>query len=407
VLAGGALRLYREVPKTLEPLRLAGRAAPVDLTLLARLAANPGPDWLASLVQAALNARAVALVGGPPAEHLIAGLINCLPPECRTEFSFSTGLKFSSRRPFRLIALAEDLEERLRVQRLYSVAVLDLSGPRPPECRPVDSWPRLIQRVLKSGRASLLSTQFSRRQSEFMPEDLPALGLQLLEELDASSFSGDASEEQAWPEGVAEDVPHDVPDRLPHEDPHELLDDVPHEFLDELPDEVPHEVPDEVPHEHPAGMEGFAPGPRGCPEPLPSGDPSPEAAPSSELFQQAHEAHPRFRQPSPPPVTAQQKRPAPSKLLDPDDPEVLEKLERLDDLVYEAIAGKPAAMDRLKTFWPQVRHELDAELLAESQEQYLRYALSIWEECVQSDTVRDPARAVQSLEVLCMLFDEL
>ena len=46
-LAGGALRLYREVPKTLEPLRLAGRAAPVDLTLLARLAANPGPDWLA------------------------------------------------------------------------------------------------------------------------------------------------------------------------------------------------------------------------------------------------------------------------------------------------------------------------------------------------------------------------
>ena len=49
-LAGGALRLYDQVPKRLEPLRLVGRAAALDSALLARLCTSPGPGWLASLV---------------------------------------------------------------------------------------------------------------------------------------------------------------------------------------------------------------------------------------------------------------------------------------------------------------------------------------------------------------------
>ena len=86
---------------------------------------------------------------------------------------------------------------------------------------------------------------------------------------------------------------------------------------------------------------------------------------------------------------------------------MLERLEHLDDLVYDAVAGKPDAMDRLKNFWPQVRDDLGEEILAESQEQYLRYALSTWVESIEPDEVRDPSRAVQSLEVLCVLFDQM
>ena len=74
--------------------------------------------------------------------------------------------------------------------------------------------------------------------------------------------------------------------------------------------------------------------------------------------------------------------------------------------INEAIAGNAAALESLKAEWPQLREELDAASVAESREQYLRYALSIWEECVQPDGVRDPSRAVQSLDVLCMLFNE-
>jgi len=96
----------------------------------------------------------------------------------------------------------------------------------------------------------------------------------------------------------------------------------------------------------------------------------------------------------------------PSKDLDPSDPAVLEKLERLDDLVFDAIAGSREALDELMGFWPKVRDEWGNDpLVAESREQYLRYALASWDKIIQSTGQRNPALAVQSLEVLCLLFD--
>jgi len=379
-LAAGLLRLHDEVPKRLAPLRLAGRAPACDSTLLARLCANPGPDWLASLVQAALTSNALAISGGPPAEQMIAGLVNCLPPECRIQFSFSTGLKFSSRRPFRVIAISQDPEERRRVERLYDMAVLDFSGRLPAEFEPVESWARFIHRVLKSGRTSLLSARLSRRQCDFSPEDLPALGLQFLEELDASSFEQEPSDD----------------DREGGEMPQEDL------WMGQASGEgISYRDGEATPE-----LEDFD-------------RPFPQAAPLSELFRGAHGAHSRFQKDSCPwsarpfggalscPTDGKPSGPVPSQLLDPDDPEVLEKLEHLDDLVYDAIAGKAAAMDELRTFWPRVRDELGDQMLAESQEQYLRYALSAWVGCMEEEAVRNPSQAIQSLEVLCVLFDEV
>ena len=45
-------------------------------------------------------------------------------------------------------------------------------------------------------------------------------------------------------------------------------------------------------------------------------------------------------------------------------------------------------------------------MLAESREQYLRYALSIWTECTQEGEIRNPTRAIQALDVLCLLFGD-
>ena len=84
---------------------------------------------------------------------------------------------------------------------------------------------------------------------------------------------------------------------------------------------------------------------------------------------------------------------------------LLAQLEVLDDAVYEAIIGDEAAMERLRCLWPAIQSELDEQLVADSREQYLRFALSIWEDCVDRKNVRDPARAMQALEVLCVLFD--
>ena len=75
---------------------------------------------------------------------------------------------------------------------------------------------------------------------------------------------------------------------------------------------------------------------------------------------------------------------------------------------HEAVAGRTqgdaAAGERLSVLWPSLRAELGDDALADSQAQYLRYALSVWEQCVGKDTVRDPLRAVRALEVLCVLF---
>ncbi len=87
-------------------------------------------------------------------------------------------------------------------------------------------------------------------------------------------------------------------------------------------------------------------------------------------------------------------------------PEVLEKLEQLDDLVYEAISGKADSLAAPRTAWPNMLSELGDDLLAESREQYLRYALSIWEECADGDQIRQPGRAIQALDVLCLIFGD-
>lgn len=363
-LVNGSLRLYEKVPERLAPITLAGRAAVVDTALLSRLAINPGVDWLATLVQAALQSVTLGIAGGPPAEHVIAGILNCLPPACRTEMSFSTGLKFSPRRPFRLVALSGDAEEQDRVERLYNVSVLRLSGPPPARLAPTDSWPRFLQRVLKSGRTSFLTAELSRRRAGFRPEDLSALGLQLLEELETASRV----------ENVADELPPERPQRAfwlpeieadqPEHREQPFNDD---ERLDRNVEDVP-------------------------------------AAP--DHIQQSHAAHSRFTKCVDCTATVGTRPAGPSKTIQHMEPKILEKLERLDDLVYEAISGNTAALESLKAEWPQLRTDLDAASVAESREQYLRYALSIWGECLQPDGVRDPSRAVQSLDVLCMLFNE-
>jgi hypothetical protein len=85
-------------------------------------------------------------------------------------------------------------------------------------------------------------------------------------------------------------------------------------------------------------------------------------------------------------------------------PDAIEKLELLDDTVFEAIAGRPGALDQLRRLWPAVLAEVGPALVEESREQYLRHALSVWRQCVEGDQIRNPAVALATLEVICLLF---
>ncbi len=332
-LARGDLTVLEDIPSQLEPLQISARSPMVDSRLLSRLATDPGTDWLATLVQAALHSTVLALAKAHNIEYLIAGMMNCLPPECRTEFSFSTGLKPSVRRPFRVMAVSDNRGQWQRLRQQNQATVLVLSETPPAEFAPIDGWARFIQRVLESGRFSLLATQFAKRRFELTTEDLPALGLQLLEALDFSS----------------------------------------------LPTEPPSA---RTPKEPPSSGDWY------------------------DGLQRADAPHQNFQNSAQPVANQVDSPPGPSTTLEPDSPEVLQKLEHLDDLVFEAIAGKQTALEQLQTYWPEVCAELGTELLAKSREQYLRHALSIWEDSVDPAGLREPSRAMQALDVLCVLFDE-
>ncbi len=343
--AAGFLQTYDPVPRQLDPLHLAGRAAPVDQNLLARLATNPGPQRIGKLLAAAAGAACLAVTGPPSAADLIVGLVNLLPPECRCEFSFSTGLKFSPRRLFRILALSSDRAEQRWIGHQHNVTLLDLSEDRPDDTAPIDDWARLVGRVLAAGRTSYLATQLSKRRFDLTLADLPALGLQLLEEFDAAALRNESRKDECHKQtpSVSSDVPGDA-----------------------------------------------------------SLVPASEA--ESAGLSRADAAHRKFDKTAT--VATQRSDLAPSKTLNPESPEVLEKLEHLDDVVYEAIGGQDEALEQLQKLWPEVLVELGESLVDESREQYLRYAMSIWEDTIRDNGIRNPARAMQTLEVLCLLFDD-
>ena len=326
--SAGAMEIRDPIPERLEPLCLPGGAAPVDQSLLVRLSDRPGPSAMAVLIQAAIDAACLAVAGELPPCELFAGLFSCLPPPCRLDFSFSTGLKFSGRRPFHLIALSKDPGEQRWITHQNNVTVLDLTPGEPLLQIPIDGWARFIQRVLASGRTPFLAAQLSKGRFDLKPDDLPALGLQLLEDLETSAFS-DSGRTIAKPKNKKE-------------------------------------------------------------------------------IQQAHAAHRQFQktQISSESHSARLVVEAPSACLHCESPEMMEKLELLDDLVYDAISGQPGALEQLQTLWPALSEELDYQMLAESREQYLRFALTIWEGCVDDNNVRNPTKAVQALDVLCLLFEE-
>lgn len=184
-ISGGQMPLDEGPAPDLQPFCLVGHAAAVETTLLLRLCLNPGPAWMAALVRAALELEQFAIANGPPAERLIAGLFSCLPRGQRPEASFSTGLRFSVRRPFRVVTLPREPDERGRAQRAAQVPVFDLSGQPPEEFAPQDGWTELIYHVLRSRRIDAFAHHLARHTSEPPSSGLPEWGARMLRELGA------------------------------------------------------------------------------------------------------------------------------------------------------------------------------------------------------------------------------
>ena len=92
----------------------------------------------------------------------------------------------------------------------------------------------------------------------------------------------------------------------------------------------------------------------------------------------------------------------PSQLLKAESPQVNALLERLDDVIFPAVLGNRSAMEEARKLWPQVIQAIGWELVEESREQYLRYAIDAARMGEQQE-IRKPENSIAALEVILLL----
>ncbi|MEX0586338.1 MAG: hypothetical protein WD176_06825, partial [Pirellulales bacterium] len=91
-VADGLVRTNDESLRELASITLTGRASLFDRAAVERARKLIGDAALAAAVQCALCEAGVMLRGVDAPEIVLAAVINCLPPDCRPQWSFSTGL---------------------------------------------------------------------------------------------------------------------------------------------------------------------------------------------------------------------------------------------------------------------------------------------------------------------------
>ncbi len=116
-----------------------------------------------------------------------------------------------------------------------------------------------------------------------------------------------------------------------------------------------------------------------------------------------HAAHASKSQP--PTVADVPEDELPSHVLHSESAYVRAMLEDLDDVVFSAVRGDAGALEKAHTLWPQVVAAIGWELVEESREQYLRFAIDVTQR-FETDNTRKPEHAVAALEVISLLTRE-
>ncbi|MBI3467560.1 MAG: hypothetical protein HY000_31505 [Planctomycetes bacterium] len=349
-VAQGSAAVHETPPERLEPLRLAGRAAAVDVSLLRELTSPATRGLLAAALSHLIRRQDLAIITNENRERLMEGLLNCLPVDLRTAFSFSTGLRISPRRPVQLSLLPPDASERRKLEREERVIVVS-DEEVGSHAATNSGWAGFVAAMLAGGSLAAFKNRLAEAPAGLSLEEVNELGNKWLRELPTSTQPAPARQAVA-PRTSAVDSP--------------------------APSNVLPFVREALEERDPDGWR------------------RPDAG------------HPQFKRPAAtsgkPPFGDLSDDPA--VILGQHCPEAIQRLELLDDTVFEAVAGKSAALRKLQELWPEVLSQLGPELIEESRAQYLRHVLSVWRQYLDSDSLRDPSRAVSALDVMAILLGE-
>jgi hypothetical protein len=83
-------------------------------------------------------------------------------------------------------------------------------------------------------------------------------------------------------------------------------------------------------------------------------------------------------------------------------PDVIARLEWLDDLMFAAIDGDASALQAASDAWQKTRTELGPETVEESRQQYLRCAQGVWH-ALRGQPNHPPHKVFAAIEVISLL----
>lgn len=87
------------------------------------------------------------------------------------------------------------------------------------------------------------------------------------------------------------------------------------------------------------------------------------------------------------------------------DPQVVAKLETLDDVIFPAIDGDLQSLHEVEPLWKEAVTELGAAAIEESRREYLRYARSTWQ-FLTSQAVHNPLRLLAVMKIIGLLMGD-
>ncbi len=345
-MAAGKLEVYHELPRRLEPLELVGRSETVSGALLIKLCRGVGLEILTTFVNAALEKPVLVLTQSEQPAFLISGLFNCIPVECRPQFSFSTGLRFSAKRPFRLVAMPEALPENIEEVRAAGWPILPLIQSIYTKPPPLEGWGRFLYPVLKNRDFSYLSSQFSKHRFGLTEADLPALALQLLEEYETMLRSESSTETLELEElDYGSELPSGLLNRLRTAREERRIS-------------------------------------------------SKTATLSSDPTEK--------EEPSPPFPTATD-----SPATEETSMESQKRLERFEALLVQAMVGKKSALEEVKQIWGEIEQARPPSLLERTREEYIHHILFLWRLEAESNPNYYDSSTSNCLDLLSIFLNRL
>jgi len=126
--AAGRLTVLDKISNTLSSVPLLGRTVKADATLAHSIVEEVGEKIFHDVAQAVAAGGRVAVLTNGHVERLFQAVLHTFSDEQRLSVSFTTGLKDSPRRPFKLFVLPNDPATVRQSQRVSAAKIIDLVG---------------------------------------------------------------------------------------------------------------------------------------------------------------------------------------------------------------------------------------------------------------------------------------